>query len=185
MSQPHTKWLNRDLRLELAISIPFLIGLSRPHDPEWSAHVRAYATAYWTITVAFNLVVTALIITRLIMLRQKVEQVMGKVQSVFYTSHCTTFVESGAFFTLWSFCHLILFARNSWIQDVFLFPAMYIAVRSIPSFYLASPPLTLTTGNNKNHDYHPNGSEQRVVERYDHGFRQWNLGLASFVFSEP
>ncbi|KAF6764742.1 hypothetical protein DFP72DRAFT_799055 [Ephemerocybe angulata] len=112
---------------DVALSIPFLMAVARPHDPTWGDHLPKYTTAYCSLGTSFNLLVTILITTRLYMLRHKAEQVMGKVPSILYTAPCTTFVESGAFVSLWQLCYIISFARGSWIKDVFLQPASQIS----------------------------------------------------------
>lgn len=112
----------------LAISLPFLVALSRPHDPEWSARVKDFSISYTALMVAFNLLVTILISVRLLMLRRKIEQVLGKVQSMYYNCHATIFVECGGLFSLWIMFYLIVKARGSWIQDAILLPSVYISV---------------------------------------------------------
>lgn len=123
-------WLHLSLTAILAISIPFLVALSRPHDPEWSARVVMFSTSYTALMASFNLVVTILISVRLYMLRRKVEQVLGKVQAMYYNCPVSTFVESGGFFSLWITFYAIVFARRSWIQDAILMPSAYISVSS-------------------------------------------------------
>lgn len=111
----------------VAISLPFLVALSRPHDPEWSARVKSFSISYTALMVAFNLLVTILISVRLLMLRRKIEQVLGKVQSMYYNCHATIFVECGGFFSLWITFYLIVKARGSWIQDAILLPSVYVS----------------------------------------------------------
>ncbi|KAJ2922463.1 hypothetical protein H1R20_g14636, partial [Candolleomyces eurysporus] len=111
----------------VAISIPFLVALSRPHDPEWSTRVKLFSISYSALAVSFNLLVTILISVRLLMLRRKIEQVLGKVQAMYYNCYATIFVECGAFLSLWITFYVIVLARGSWIQDAISLPTAYVS----------------------------------------------------------
>ncbi|KAF8062265.1 hypothetical protein FPV67DRAFT_1672741 [Lyophyllum atratum] len=107
---------------KMAISIPLLIVHIRPSDLTSSG---TYGLSYHSLTMAFNIYVTALICLRLHMMRSKLEAVAGRLHASFYTSTITMFVESGGFFTLWIMVYLILRSRGSLVQDVFLLPYTY------------------------------------------------------------
>lgn len=111
---------------KLATSIPLLVSQTRPHDAGWVSRCLTYATCYYSLTTAFNILVTAVVCIRLHMMRNKVEAVIGRLGASLYTSSSSKFVESGAFFTLWSIIYLILRTRGSVAQDVFLYPLPYV-----------------------------------------------------------
>jgi hypothetical protein len=77
------------------------------------------------------------------MIRDKAEKVLGKLQASFYYSSITLFVESGAFFTIWSVVYLVALQRDSWVQDIFLLPFTYILVSYCIPLYTNSPNETL------------------------------------------
>ena len=83
---------------------------------------------FHSLCFALNLVFTSLISVRIYMLRHKAEMVLGRLQASLYNSASTMFVESGAFFTLWSFAYLITLVQQCWIQDILLQPYSYILV---------------------------------------------------------
>ena len=119
------------LKLQLlAISVPLFISQIRPNDMAWQSHLLIYQTISYSLCVSLNLVFTILICTRIFMMRDKAEKVLGKLQACFYNSPITMFVESGGFFTLWSIVHLIAQQSNSWVQDVFLQPYPFVLVSS-------------------------------------------------------
>jgi len=113
----------------VAVSIPLLISQVKSHDAKWVSRYSTYATIYYSITVAFNVVVTAMICIRLHLMRRKVEAAIGRLAALLYTSPSTKFVESGAFYTVWSIIYLILRTQASPVKDVFLHPSSCILVR--------------------------------------------------------
>jgi len=111
---------------KLATSIPLLISQMNPNNAKWVSRYSTYATSYYSVTVAFNVIATAMICLRLHMMRRKLEAVLGRLGASLYTSTSTKFVESGAFFTFWSIIYLILRTRGSFAQDVFLYPYIHV-----------------------------------------------------------
>jgi hypothetical protein len=101
----------------------------KPQDAKWVSRYPTYATCYYSLTVAFNITATAMIGVRLYTMRKKVEAVLGRLGALLYTSPSAKFVESGAFFTLWSIIYLILRMRGNFAQDVFLYPFIHVLVR--------------------------------------------------------
>ncbi|TFK27354.1 hypothetical protein FA15DRAFT_666414 [Coprinopsis marcescibilis] len=110
----------------MATSIPFIILTAKPDDPYWGPQTRVFKMANFSLFVAANLMFTTLIAVRLYTLREKVEHVLGKLQSVPYTSMSTIFVESGALLTLWSIVHLALFVLREPVAEVFQQPLIYL-----------------------------------------------------------
>ncbi|TFK39178.1 hypothetical protein BDQ12DRAFT_604405 [Crucibulum laeve] len=109
----------------VSMSVPLLIAQIHPQNSNWAAHSLTYGTIFYALCFSLNTIFSTLICVRLYMMRPKVEHVLGKLHASFYTSWITMFVESGAFFTVWSMCYVISLARNSWIQEVFLQPYPY------------------------------------------------------------
>jgi len=110
----------------MSISVPLLISQTRLNDIVWQSHSLIYKTIFYSLSVSLNLVITILICLRIFIMRDKAEKVLGKLQASFYNSSITMFVESGAFFTIWSVIYLIALQSDSWAQDVFLQPYSYI-----------------------------------------------------------
>jgi hypothetical protein len=102
----------------------------KPSDAAWASRSSTYATTYYSLVVAFNVIVTTMICIRLQMMRKKVEAIVGRLGATLYTSCPTKFVESGGFFTIWSIIYLILRMRDSFVKDIFLYPSTHILVRN-------------------------------------------------------
>ena len=111
-----------------ALSVPFILAISRPQDPNWGALLPQYKTAYVAVMSSFNIVASITLFIRLYTLRAMVEQVMGKVPAMMYNSPATLFVETGTFYSLWITCYLVLVCRSSFVQDVFLQSAVFVLV---------------------------------------------------------
>jgi len=115
-----------ELDFPLVISIPLLI--SRIHPNFLKPHAKVLSLVFDSLCVVLNLLVTSLISLRIYMMRRKAEMVLGRLQASLYTSTITIFVETGAFFTLWSLTYWISLVQGSWIQDIFLQPYTYVTV---------------------------------------------------------
>jgi len=111
------------------MSIPLLISHTHPNSLQ--PHAEALEVVFHSLCFTLNLVFTSLISVRIYMLRHKAEMVLGRLQASLYNSAITMFVESGAFFTLWSFAYLIMLVRKCWTQDILLQPYSYIIVSQL------------------------------------------------------
>lgn len=110
----------------IAMSIPLLIITVNPDSEKWMQKYGDYKIIYFSLSTSLNVMLTTLLAVRLWMLRSKVEQVLGKLQSAYYTSCCTTVVESGAILTVWEVVHLGLLVRRVPAAEVFQQPIIYI-----------------------------------------------------------
>jgi nitrate reductase NapE component len=107
----------------VGLSIPLLIAQTQPHS---SQPAELYGRIFYALCLSLNIICTSLICIRLHTMRHKAERVLGNLQASLYNSATTMFVESGAFFTLWSMVYVITRSRSSWVQSVFLEPYSYI-----------------------------------------------------------
>ncbi|KAF8816433.1 hypothetical protein BYT27DRAFT_7127882 [Phlegmacium glaucopus] len=108
----------------VSISVPLLISQTQlKYNMTWQ---HPYKIAFYSLCVSLNVVFTSLVCVRILMIRSKAEKVLGKLQASFYNSSLTLFVESGAFFTIWSVVYLITLLTDSWVKYIFLLPYPYI-----------------------------------------------------------
>ncbi|KAH6918983.1 hypothetical protein BKA70DRAFT_1089307 [Coprinopsis sp. MPI-PUGE-AT-0042] len=110
----------------IAMSIPLLIITTNPDSRSWISKYGSYKIIYFSLSTALNVVFTTLLVVRLCMLRVKVEQALGKLQSAYYTSFFTTIVESGAILTMWEVVHLGLLVKGVSTAEVFQQPIVYL-----------------------------------------------------------
>ncbi|KAJ3521759.1 hypothetical protein NMY22_g12184 [Coprinellus aureogranulatus] len=168
----------------IALSIPFILAMSKPNDPSWVALLPRYSISYVAIMSAFNIVVSITLFVRLYTLRDKVVQVAGKVPAIMYNSPATLFVETGAFYSIWITTYLVLICRNSYARDVFLQAAVYVLVRdqSLPESALSHLAVVVDIP-----DTHPraNGQPHGVEQGHRMRFLAGCLGLANLLGSEP
>ncbi|KAG6835968.1 hypothetical protein H0H93_012742 [Arthromyces matolae] len=79
---------------KLAVTIPVLVAIAKPPPGlSWSLHM---SMARLVLSVAFNIYASFMIGLRLLMLRPRMEAVLGKLHAFYYTSVITIFVESAA-----------------------------------------------------------------------------------------
>ncbi|KAF8879381.1 hypothetical protein BD779DRAFT_1154576 [Infundibulicybe gibba] len=110
----------------VSLSVPMLISETRPGDPSWASKFDTYSMAFYALCVSLNGLITVLIALRLIMMRKQVNSVLGVLGASFYTSPVTLFVESGAFFSLWSLTYVLTKATNNYTQTIFLEPYAHV-----------------------------------------------------------
>ncbi|KAF8056577.1 hypothetical protein FPV67DRAFT_642566 [Lyophyllum atratum] len=110
----------------VAMSVPLLVSQTKPPTSEWVARIPLYTKAFYSLCVSLNLFVTFAISLRIYWMRQKVENVMGKLHASFYTGFVTILVESGAFFTIWALTYVILMASGNVAKDTFLLPYTHV-----------------------------------------------------------
>lgn len=110
------------------------IGMAIPHlltMIKTNPNTDLYGFVFYGLCVFLNTMVTILIALRLFMMRHKTKMVLGNLQASLYNSCISVFVESGAFFSIWSLIYLALRAKGSWAQDIFFQPYSFVLV----SFY--------------------------------------------------
>lgn len=100
-----------------------------------NSNTDLYGFIFYGLCVFLNVMVTILITLRLFMMRHKAEMVLGNLQASLYNSCISVFVESGAFFSIWSLTYLILKANGSWAQDIFFQPYSFVLV-SLPVYLM-------------------------------------------------
>lgn len=111
----------------IGLSIPMMYITSRnTKQAQWMNILLQESKAWYALSLAINLFITGFIAFRLYTMRHKAEQVLGKIQSVFYTSWSTVMVESGALLTLWSLVHLMLLLLEHWTSEIFRQPLAYL-----------------------------------------------------------
>ncbi|KAF9527221.1 hypothetical protein CPB83DRAFT_856579 [Crepidotus variabilis] len=108
----------------IGTSIPGLVSALHPSHP--LLYTNIFNITQGATYLALNVFVTITIWLRLYHMRYNAERILGRLQASMYNSYSTLFVESGAFFTLWSMVYLMLRVTNNWAQDVFWQPYAYV-----------------------------------------------------------
>jgi hypothetical protein len=165
------------------MSIPLLIITTNPDSHNWISKYETHKMIYFSLSTALNVVFTTLLVVRLCMLRPKVEQVLGKIQSAYYTSFFTTIVESGAILTMWEVVHLGLLVKGVSTAEVFQQPIVYLNVSDFP--LLLGPGADRGYAGDHSNAHRPSyGTESRLVSRHGHRFCNRRTRLAGLFISQ-
>ena len=108
---------------------------SHPGLSLYSAQPLAYGTAYYTLSLGVNIILTVLIIARLLMYRRTHLAHLPPQHAQQYFSIATLIIESAALYSIFAVAFLVSYAMNQPINQVFLGCASAAQVR----FMLISP----------------------------------------------
>ena len=105
---------------------------SQPGLSLYSALPLAYGTAYYTISLSSNIVMTMLIIVRLLIYRRTIMRSLGPSteHARDYTSLATIVIESASLYSVFGILFLITYAINNPLNQIFLSFANSTQVRS-------------------------------------------------------
>ncbi|TDL29997.1 hypothetical protein BD410DRAFT_703038, partial [Rickenella mellea] len=103
-----------------AMSILTIFQSAQPGASLWSHTTISFAVPYWSLSLSLNLLVTLMIATRLLMMRNKIIAVLGPEHSKTYTSVAAMMVESAAPYSITGLIFIICYARASNVQNLVL-----------------------------------------------------------------
>ncbi|TFK35070.1 hypothetical protein BDQ12DRAFT_688752 [Crucibulum laeve] len=106
----------------IAMSVSLMVAMSRPEASFWSLAAVNFGIAYWSLSIALNVLLTLLIAGRLLMFRRKITSVLGAEHSKTYTSVMSMIVESASLYSIWGLVFIISYARGSPFQNIVLPP---------------------------------------------------------------
>ncbi|KAF5329904.1 hypothetical protein D9758_018697 [Tetrapyrgos nigripes] len=99
----------------------FLIAmLSQPTVTFWTKISFHLALSFWSISIAFNVIVTFLIAARLLLMRQRSSKLLGYHSSSPYTTVSAMLIESAFIYSSTGLAFLISYGVNSPVQNLFL-----------------------------------------------------------------
>ncbi|KAJ7163566.1 hypothetical protein C8R43DRAFT_879672 [Mycena crocata] len=104
----------------LALGILWLKQIGSDWASPWDTARINYTIPYFATSLAFNVVVTILIVSRLLLHRRRINQVMGWNHGREYTSLAAIIVESTAIYTTFSLLFLVPFALRHPVSQTFL-----------------------------------------------------------------
>ena len=101
--------------------------LSRPGMTIWSNVSFQLITAYWSVSIAFNILLTIAIVTRLLVMRHRI----GKAMTVAgpYVSVSAMLIESAFLYSACGIAFLIAYGINSPVQNLILPTLAQVEVR--------------------------------------------------------
>ncbi|PPQ71932.1 hypothetical protein CVT24_007906 [Panaeolus cyanescens] len=104
-----------------AMGLVTLVESLLPNQSLWSAISVKFAMSYYAMTVAYTVLITALMVTRILVARRSFIKATGqKKHGGQYLSIVAMIIESSALYTVWGIIFLGLYIVNHPIQYVFL-----------------------------------------------------------------
>ncbi|KAF8213596.1 hypothetical protein K438DRAFT_1804276 [Mycena galopus ATCC 62051] len=97
----------------LVFGILFLKQVGSPSDSPWATSGVNWTVPYYSMSLALNILITILIVSRLLVTRSRINQALGKKHGSQYTSLAALVVESAAIYSTFSLLFLIPFAMNT------------------------------------------------------------------------
>ncbi|KAF7984632.1 hypothetical protein HWV62_12859 [Athelia sp. TMB] len=104
----------------IVTSIFLLIFTARSDVGFWSDLAVHIGTAYWSLTVALNVIITILICFRLLRTRNRVRKAFGFEHGKLYNKVTTMFIESAALYSIWGLILVVAYARgDNGLRNIF------------------------------------------------------------------
>ncbi|PCH39110.1 hypothetical protein WOLCODRAFT_167811 [Wolfiporia cocos MD-104 SS10] len=112
---PFLMWL-----ASTALSILVCVQTARPNSSLWANNTFDFYVPYWSISIALNIILTLLLITRLMYVRQKVVPSMGGQYGKLYTAVATMVLESALPYSVVSIIFIILYGMKVTAENLFI-----------------------------------------------------------------
>jgi len=105
-----------------AIGTIWVLQSSQPGLSFYSKIPMAFGTAYYSISIGMNVILTLLITGKLLVYRRRFKNASGAAHNPanFYTSLLTIFVESAALYSTFAICFLVSYAISNPLNQIFL-----------------------------------------------------------------
>jgi succinate dehydrogenase hydrophobic anchor subunit len=152
------------------MGIFLLTQIAQPDKALWQKSSVNFGVAYWSTSVATNLLLTLLIVSRLIWMRVHLRRIMGDYRQKDtispYLSISAMLVESAALYSAIAIGFIVSFARNSPVNVLFL-PIVgqaSVSSRSPTAGWLSNTDVTCVVHRSITH-HPPRQPRPRVVQR--------------------
>ncbi|RXW17958.1 hypothetical protein EST38_g7901 [Candolleomyces aberdarensis] len=104
----------------VGLSLAMLTFTMKPEEGFFGPTTIKIGTAYWSLSIGMNIIITSAIAGRLLKMRANIRKVLGPNHSSPYTSVLSMIVESAALYTSWAILFLVPFARQDTFQNIVL-----------------------------------------------------------------
>ncbi|KAJ2924818.1 hypothetical protein H1R20_g12292, partial [Candolleomyces eurysporus] len=107
----------------VGLSLGMLTYTFKPEEGFFGPTTIKIGTAYWSLSIGMNIIITTAIAGRLLKMRAQVRKLLGPNHASPYTSVVSMLVESAAIYTSWAIMFLVPFAREDTFQN-FVLPSL-------------------------------------------------------------
>ncbi|KAJ2915394.1 hypothetical protein MD484_g5041, partial [Candolleomyces efflorescens] len=106
----------------IGLSITVLSLMTTPSRGFWDPITVKIGTAYWSVSVTLNVLITVSIAGRLLKMRRRIRKLLGPKHSTPYTSTLAMLIESAALYTTLALVFIITYAGGDTFQNIVLPP---------------------------------------------------------------
>ena len=130
----------------------------------WAPITVNIGTAYWSLSIGLNIIVTVAIAGRLLKMRANIRRVLGPNHSSPYTSVLAMIIESAALYTSWALIFMVAYAKGDTFQNVVLSSLGQVQVRVLFLPLLKCQVCSSLTGNRAS-SYHLPGRSRKSMDK--------------------
>ncbi|KAJ2929654.1 hypothetical protein H1R20_g7447, partial [Candolleomyces eurysporus] len=115
----------------IGLSLAMAIYTMNPSIGFWAPITIDIGTAYWSLSIGMNVIVTVAIAGRLLKMRANIRKILGPKHSSPYTSVLAMIIESAALYTSWALVFMVAYAKGDTFQNIVLSSLGQVQVCSI------------------------------------------------------
>ncbi|KAK0186806.1 hypothetical protein F5146DRAFT_1143193 [Armillaria mellea] len=107
----------------LAITVLGMFVIVRLADPGaslWASEVVDISVPYWSLSISFNLLITLMITSRILLMRKKIQASLGRQYGSTYTGVAAMMIECAIPYALVSFIFIILYGLKNTASNLFV-----------------------------------------------------------------
>ncbi|TEB33420.1 hypothetical protein FA13DRAFT_1708233 [Coprinellus micaceus] len=116
----HRQITHHDLRHLTGLSVAMVVFTMNPAIGFWAPITINIGIAYWSTSIALNVILTVSIVGRLMFMRRKIRRLLGPKHDSPYTSVIAMLVESASLYTAWALVFMVCYAKGDIFQNVVL-----------------------------------------------------------------
>ncbi|KAK0445630.1 uncharacterized protein EV420DRAFT_1571936 [Desarmillaria tabescens] len=97
-----------------------VLRLATPGAGLWASEIVDLSVPYWSLAIFFNLLVTLMIVSRVLLMRRKIQSSLGPQYGGAYTGVAAMMIECAIPYALVSFVFIILYGLNNTASSLFV-----------------------------------------------------------------
>ncbi|KAF7290742.1 hypothetical protein MIND_01314900 [Mycena indigotica] len=104
-------------------SLALIVTSFQLENSFWAARSVQFGTAYWSLSISLNILLTLLIVGRILVLRKRVKGTLGAQHAQQYFSSAAMIIESASLYAVVGLIFIVTYARSSSVQNL-VFPIL-------------------------------------------------------------
>ncbi|KAF7290740.1 hypothetical protein MIND_01314700 [Mycena indigotica] len=107
----------------VATSLALIVTSFQVENSFWAARSVQFGTAYWSLSISLNILLTLLIAGRILVIRRRIKRSLGAQHAQKYFSAAAMIIESASLYAVVGLIFIVTYARSSSVQNL-VFPAL-------------------------------------------------------------